>query len=230
MRKSGLARQPTRPSAKPGGWTVSALGSAREGDRFLPPWHLALDARPDRERREARAVVRGTGLQLVERHAHVVDPPSRRLGRAPNVIVSHALGLDPRLLDVRNERGGLVHLAIEVLPPLIAGGKARAVGPHHVLEVPDDLFGLAQVMVHSGPRFFHRLGPDRGPNGRDDEQESSDEEARHDFQYTVARRACRRGLGYRGAGAPPAGAGGPASRRRSILPWGPQRNVELPLP
>src|SRR5262245_42619528 len=192
--------RPQKPGAHPGPGPAPnldrrarsrALGSAREGDRFLPPWHLALDARPDRERREARAVVRGTGLELVERPAHLVDPPPRRLGRAPNVVIPHALGLDPCLLDVCDERGCLIDLAVEVLPPLIAGGKARAVGSHHVIEVPDDLFGLAQVMVHPGPHFFHGLGLDRGPSRRGDEEQEDNGEgnAQHNSQYTVARRA-----------------------------------------
>ena len=90
--------------------------------------------------------------------ARLVHPLARGLGGAAHVVVARLLGLDPRLLHVRHQQGHPLDLAVEVVPPLGAGGEARAVGAQHVLEVPDDLVHLAQVMVDPRARLLDGLG------------------------------------------------------------------------
>src|SRR5947207_14582239 len=92
-------------------------------DLRLPLRYLALDPLPHTHLRKRRAVVAGTLLQLVEQRARLLQALARSLRGTPDIIVAGLLGLDPRLLDVRDEQHDTLDLAVEVRLPLLGRGE-----------------------------------------------------------------------------------------------------------
>src|SRR5438132_4179282 len=157
--------------------------SIGQGDVHLTLRHLALDAAPDRRRRERRAVALRAALQLVEQRARLLQASARRLGRAADVVVAGAGGLVPGLLEVGHQQHHPVDLAVEVRRPFLRRGEARAVGAHDPVEVRGELRDLLEVMLHSRARLLEGTLVVR-PGGDDREEEpDGGEHASHRLQY-----------------------------------------------
>src|ERR1051325_81692 len=76
----------------------------RERDLRLAARHVALHAPPHVHRREGGAVPLRALRELVDERARLRAPAPRRLRLATNVVVVRALGFDPRLLEMRDEK------------------------------------------------------------------------------------------------------------------------------
>ncbi len=95
-------------------------------------------------------------LELRDQRLGPVHAPARRLRLAPHVLVARLLGLDPRLLQMGDERHDAVHVAVEVGLPLRAAGEVRARLSDDALEVLGDLLGAGQVALDAGARLVGR--------------------------------------------------------------------------
>src|SRR5262245_15932099 len=150
--------------------------------------HLALDLPPHPHRRERHAVVASALLQLVEQAARLLQPLARRLRRAPHVVVTGLLRLDPRLLDVRPKRHDAIDLAVEICVPLVGRREMRARRAQDRVEMLGQRVDLLQVILNTRQHLGGRLraGADvaEGADERKHSRGERDEPARtHRVQY-----------------------------------------------